>query len=80
MYLASKIMNNVIHERAVCKAFAKIETLTLRIDRDEQDLIFGYYGGDISLDQFMLVAEGNKTELKVWQYIAELIEKSNKIE
>ena len=78
MYLASKIMNNVIHERAVCKAFAKIETLTLRIDRDEQDLIFGYYGGDISLDQFMLEVEGNKTELKVWQYIAELIEKSNK--
>ena len=80
MYLLSENMNNAIHERAVCKAFAKIETLTLRIDRDEQDLIFGYYGGDISLDQFMLVAEGNKTELKVWQYIAELIEKSNKIE
>ena len=78
MYLLSETMNNAIHERAVCKAFAKIETLTLRIDRDEQDLIFGYYGGDISLDQFMLEVEGNKTELKVWQYIAELIEKSNK--
>ena len=69
---------SAIHQRASDKAFAKIETLTLRIDRDKQDLKFGYYGGDISLDQFMLVVEGNKTELKVWQYIAELIEKSNK--
>ena len=69
---------SAIHQRASDKAFAKIETLTFRIDKDEHDLIFGYFGGDISLDQFMLVAEGNKTELKVWQYIAELIEKSNK--
>jgi hypothetical protein len=42
--------------------------------------MFGYFGGDISLDQFMLIAEGNKTELKVWRYIAESIEKSNKIQ
>tara|TARA_R110000851_G_scaffold31284_4_gene84733 strand:- start:1840 stop:2061 length:222 start_codon:yes stop_codon:yes gene_type:complete len=71
-------MSNAIHERASDKAFAKIETLTIRIDRDEHDLKFGYYGGDITLKQFMLEVEGNKTELKVWQYIAELIEKSNK--
>ena len=80
MYLASGNMNNAIHERAVCKAFAKIEMLGFQIRRDTVDLECGYYGGDISLDQFMLVAEGNKTELKVWQYIAELIEKSNKIQ
>ena len=80
MYLASGSMNKVIHDRAVCKAFAKIEMLSLQIRRDAVDLECGYYGGDISREQFMLVAEGNKTELKVWQYIAELIEKSNKIE
>ena len=80
MYLLSENMNNAIHERAVCKAFAKIEMLGFQIRRDTVDLECGYYGGDISLDQFMLVAEGNKTELKVWQYIAELIEKSNKIQ
>ena len=80
MYLASGSMNNAIHERAVCKAFAKIEMLSFQIRRDAVDLECGYYGGDISREQFMLVAEGNKTELKVWQYIAELIEKSNKIE
>jgi hypothetical protein len=48
------------------------------IQTDERNLAIGSYGGDISLDQFMLIVEGNKTELKVWQYIAELIEKSNK--
>jgi hypothetical protein len=48
--------------------------------RDKYNLKLGDYGGDISLDQFMLIVEGNKTELKVWQYIAELIEKSNKIQ
>ena len=78
MYLANK--NNAIHERAVCKAFAKIETLGHLIQTDERNLAIGSYGGDISLSDFMLVVEGNKTELKVWQYIAELIEKSNKIQ
>lgn len=78
MYLASK--NNAIHERAVCKAFAKIETLSRLIQTDERNLAIGSYGGDITLEQATLIAEGNKTELKVWQYIAELIEKSNKIQ
>jgi len=78
MYLLSENMNNAIHERAVCKAFAKIEMLGHLIQTDERNLAIGSYGGDISLDQFMLVVEGNKTELKVWHYIAELIEKSNK--
>ena len=78
MYLANK--NNAIHERAVCKAFAKIEMLGFQTLRDKYNLKLGDYGGDISLDQFMLIVEGNKTELKVWQYIAELIEKSNKIQ
>ena len=50
------------------------------IQTDERNLAIGSYGGDISLSDFMLVVEGNKTELKVWQYIAELIEKSNKIQ
>ena len=69
---------SAIHQRASDKAFAKIEMLGFQIRRDAVDLECGYYGGDISRDQFMLIVEGNKTELKVWQYIAELIEKSNK--
>jgi hypothetical protein len=77
-FLVTHSMNNAIHDRAVCKAFAKIEMLSIQKRRDEYDLKLSDYGGDISLDQFMLIVEGNKTELKVWQYIAELIEKSNK--
>ena len=69
---------SAIHQRASDKAFAKIEMLNFLIQTDERNLAIGSYGGDISLSDFMLVVEGNKTELKVWQYIAELIEKSNK--
>tara|TARA_R110002072_G_scaffold31207_3_gene96498 strand:+ start:769 stop:987 length:219 start_codon:yes stop_codon:yes gene_type:complete len=69
---------SAIHSRASDKAFAKISMLNFQIRRDVVDLECGFYGGDISREQFVLVAEGNKTELKVWQYIAELIEKSNK--
>jgi hypothetical protein len=71
---------SAIHQRASDKAFAKIEMLGFLIQTDERNLAIGSYGGDISLSDFMLVVEGNKTELKVWQYIAELIEKSNKIQ
>ena len=69
---------SAIHQRASDKAFAKIEMLGFLIQTDERNLAMGSYGGDISLSDFMLIVEGNKTELKVWQYIAELIEKSNK--
>ena len=67
---------SAIHNRASDKAFAKISMLNFQIQTDERNLAIGSYGGDISLSDFMLVVEGNKTELKVWQYIAELIEKS----
>ena len=75
MYLLNANMNKVIHDRAVCKAFAKIEMLSFQIRRDAVDLECGHYGGDISREQFILIAEGNKTELKTWNYIATLIEK-----
>jgi hypothetical protein len=65
-----------IHNRASDKAFAKISMLNFQIRRDVVDLECGFYGGDISREEFVLVAEGNKKELKVWQYIAELIEKN----
>jgi hypothetical protein len=71
---------SAIHQRASNKAFAKIEMLGFLIQTDERNLAIGSYGGDISLSDFMLIVEGNKTELKVWHYIAELIEKSNKIQ
>jgi len=64
-----------IKDRASDKAFAKIEMLGFQIRRDAVDLECGHYGGDISRAQFILIAEGNKTELKTWNYIATLIEK-----
>tara|TARA_B110000858_G_C17647895_1_gene401267 strand:- start:582 stop:836 length:255 start_codon:yes stop_codon:yes gene_type:complete len=64
-----------IRDRASDKAFAKIEMLGFVIQTDERDLAIGSYGGDISREQFILIAEGNKTELKTWNYIATLIEK-----
>ena len=64
-----------VRDRASDKAFAKIEMLRFQIRRDAVDLDCGYYGGDISREQFILITEGNKTELKTWNYIATLIEK-----
>ena len=64
-----------IKDRASDKAFAKIEMLGFQISRDAVDLECGRYGGDISREQFILITEGNKIELKTWNYIATLIEK-----
>ena len=64
-----------VRDRASDKAFAKIEMLSFQIRRDAVDLDCGYYGGDISREQFILITEGNKKELKTWNYIATLIEK-----
>ena len=64
-----------IKDRASDKAFAKIEMLGFQIRRDAVDLECGRYGGDISREQFILISEGNKIELKTWNYIATLIEK-----
>ena len=67
-----------IHNRASDKAFAKISMLAFEINDNKEALINTYYGGDISYEEMVMIYEGNKKELKVWQYIAELIEKSDK--
>ncbi len=72
-------MSNAIHDRSANKAFAAITMLELKLKANERDLRTKNYGGDISRSEYMLIVESNKTELKVWQHIAELIEKSNKI-
>ena len=79
MYSISK--NNAIHERAWFKAFAKIEMLNIQIEKDDYYLrVWKNHIFDADNDQFIITAKSNKTELEVWQYIAELIEKSNKIQ
>jgi len=51
--------------------------LDCEVQSNKKELKSGSYGG-ITLDEMFMILEGNRTELKVWQYIAELIEKSNK--
>ena len=63
-----------IKNRASNKAFAKVIMLKLDIDDYKRSLINGTYGG-ITYEEAEQVLEGYKTELKVWNYITELIEK-----
>ena len=63
-----------IKNRASNKAFAKVTMLKLDIDDNKRSLINGTYGG-ITYEEAEQVLEGYKTELKVWNYITELIEK-----
>lgn len=63
-----------VKNRASNKAFAKVTMLKLDIDDYKRSLVNGTYGG-ITYEEAEQVLEGYKTELKVWNYIAELIEK-----
>lgn len=63
-----------IKNRASNKAFAKVTILTLDIETYERDLREGNIGG-VTYQEFEQVLEGYKTELKIWNYITELIEK-----
>ena len=63
-----------VKNRASNKAFAKVTMLKLDIDDYKRSLINGTYGG-ITYEEAEQVLEGYKTELQVWNYITELIEK-----
>ena len=65
-----------IHNRASDKAFAKLSMLTFEITDNKTSLITGNYGGDITEEEMRMILDSNKVELKVWNYIAELIEKN----
>ncbi len=69
-------MTNAIHLQAIDKAFAKITMLGFDIEQLKKDLKHGNTGG-ITTEELELVLNGTKKELKVWQYIAETIEKNN---
>jgi len=71
-------MDSAIHTRATNKAFSKIAMLLIEKDQLHKDIDKGNLGG-ITMDELKLMYEGTKTELKVWNYIAEALEKSNKI-
>ena len=63
-----------VKNRASNKAFAKVTILKLDIESYKQELKNGTYGG-ITHAEAEQVLESYKTELQVWNYITELIEK-----
>jgi len=63
-----------IKNRASNKAFAKQTILKLDIEDYKRSLKYGTYGG-ITYEEAEQVLNGYKTELQVWNYITELIEK-----
>ena len=62
-----------LKQRASDKAFAKMSMLLITIEQNKEDIRTGNYGG-ITSHEMDIVLNSNKTELKVWQYIAKLIE------
>jgi hypothetical protein len=65
-------------DRAHDKAFAQIHHLQLSIRRAKEDIRLGMLGG-LTEEQLELILISNQRELETWKYIAELIEKSNKL-
>lgn len=64
-----------IHERASDKAYARIIMAHNEVENNKTELKSGSYGG-ITEEEMIMVLEGNKIELKIWQYIAKIIEKN----
>ncbi len=62
-----------LQQRASDKAFAKMTMLLIDIDQNKEDIRSENYGG-VTLDEMNIVLNSNKIELKVWQYIAKIIE------
>lgn len=66
-----------LQNRASNKAFAKIAMLRIDIGQLESD-IKNNNTGPIGIEELELLLKGSRIELQVWNYITELIEKSNK--
>tara|TARA_R110001632_G_scaffold150754_1_gene268229 strand:+ start:251 stop:475 length:225 start_codon:yes stop_codon:yes gene_type:complete len=63
-----------IKNRASNKAFAKVTILSLDIEMYKEDLKTGNIG-NVTYDEFKQIITGYETELQIWNYITELIEK-----
>ena len=68
-----------LFDRARDKAFAQIHHLQLSVRRTSNEIKLGLTG-NLTEEQLENVLTSTKRELKVWQFISELIEKSNKNE
>ena len=71
------MITNTVHQSASDKAFAKITMLLIDIEQNKEDIRSHNYGG-LTLDEMNILIMSNKRELKVWQYIAKLIETNEK--
>ena len=67
-------MNNDIQNRAHNKAFSKIIDLKRDISQLNEDIRKGG-DGRLSLDALKNCVRSTRTDLQVWQFIANLIEK-----
>ena len=63
-----------IKNRASNKAFAKVTILGLDIEEQRRNLKNGNIGG-VTYEEARQVLTGYETELQIWNYITELIEK-----
>lgn len=70
-------MNKAIHERAGYKAFAKIAMLNIEVKELKRDLREERWG-PITETEVLILLKGTEKELKVWNYIKQLIDKSEK--
>jgi hypothetical protein len=66
-------------ERASNKAFSKLQMYKIDISRVKNDIKSGNLG-HLTIDQTECLLRSYEIELKVWHFISELIEKSNKNE
>lgn len=71
--------NTELQNRASDKAFAKITMLKIEAEQLNDDIKLGNTG-PITMEELELMYKGTLIELQTWQYILELIEKSNKNE
>ncbi len=69
--------NTELQSRASDKAFAKLAILQIEASQLKQDINMGNTGG-VTIDELVLMYKGTLKEIEVWNFIAELIEKSNK--
>ena len=71
--------NTELQNRASDKAFAKITMLNIEAKQLDDDIKTDNTQG-ITMQELEILYDSTITELKVWRYIAEIIEKSNKYE
>lgn len=71
------MVTKAIKEAARNKAFAKLTTLKFEIRETAEDIRFGKIGA-ITIEELMSLHQGLIKQQRLWNYIAQLIEKDDK--